>query len=124
MSLGLKMGDKVRVLKGKFKGQEDVVFAIDKKNKRIHLAKLKKTKADKKELHGTFHLSSLFVIRPEKKVEEPTAAPVEPATEKTEKTEIVAKKAQKDIKTEAPAPKEEKTKPKEALQKEETSKKE
>lgn len=120
MSLGLKMGDKVRVLKGKFKGQEDVVFAIDKKNKRIHLAKLKKTKADKKELHGTFHLSSLFVIRPEKKAEEPTATPVEPATEKTEKTEVVAKNVQKETKAEAPVP----TEAKETGQKEETSKKE
>lgn len=67
MKIALKVGDKVRVLAGKFTGKEDVVSFIDKKNGRVRLETLKKqkvkTKKGTKDLHGTFHLTSLKSLK-------------------------------------------------------------
>lgn len=68
MKIGLNVGDKVKVLVGKFAGKEDVVTFIDKRTKRVRLEKLKKLKTKGKggkELHGTFHLTSLSVLKPQ-----------------------------------------------------------
>ena len=60
MKLGIKVGDKVKVLTGKFAGKEDTVSSVDKKRNRIRLSNLKKSKAkDGKQNHGTFHVLSL-----------------------------------------------------------------
>lgn len=70
MKSTLKIGDKVVVTKGKYLGKEDKILACDKKNNRIRLEVLKKqpvkTKKGAKEIHGTFHVSSLKLIAPEK----------------------------------------------------------
>lgn len=77
MKLAIKIGDKVKVLRGKSAGKEAVVQFIDKRSKRVRLEGLKKVKASKKggkELHGTFHINSLLVIKPEVKAESTEAA--------------------------------------------------
>ncbi len=74
MKLAFKVGDKVKVLRGKYIGKEAVIQFIDKRSNRCRLDGLKKikvkTKKDSKELHGTFHITSLQVI----KAEAPAAA--------------------------------------------------
>jgi len=66
MKLGIKIGDKVVVTTGKLAGKEAAIVFIDKKNKRVRLEGLKvikaKTKKGTKDLHGTFHLSSLKAL--------------------------------------------------------------
>lgn len=81
MKFDIKVGNKVAVTKGKFFGKEAVVTAVDKKNKRIQLDSLKKSKSKAKDLHGTFHYSSLRLLNPpapkaeEAPVAEKAAAP-------------------------------------------------
>ena len=70
MKLQGKIGDKAKVLTGKFKGKEAAILFIDRKSGRVRLEGLKisksKLKGGKtKELHGTLHISSLSIIRPE-----------------------------------------------------------
>lgn len=69
MKIELNVGDKVKVLVGKFAGKEDTVDFIDKKSKRVRLTNLKKQKVKlkkgEKQLHGTFHLGSLLVLKPQ-----------------------------------------------------------
>lgn len=68
MKIELNVGDKVKVLVGKFAGKEDTVAFIDKKTKRVRLEKLKKQKSKGKggkELHGTFHLANLSIQKPQ-----------------------------------------------------------
>ena len=77
MKLAFKIGDKVKVLRGKLAGKEAVVQFIDKRSKRVRLEGLKKIKSTKKggkELHGTFHINSLSVIKPVVKAEATEAA--------------------------------------------------
>lgn len=94
MKFDIKVGTKVAVTKGKFAGKEAVVTAVDKKNKRIQLDKLKKSKSKNKELHGTFHYSSLRLVNPPApKVEEaPAAQPEEKAAVPVEPAKPEAKK--------------------------------
>lgn len=78
MKLEIKVGDKVKVTQGKFEGKESKVVFIDKKNLRFRLDGLKviKSKSKKgagKDLHGTFHLSSLQLIKPEQPTEAQSA---------------------------------------------------
>ena len=72
MKIELNVGDKVKVLVGKFAGKEDTVTFIDKKHKRVRLEKLKKQKAigkkGSKDLHGTFALASLTALKPKNEV--------------------------------------------------------
>ena len=70
MKLGIKIGDKAKVLTGKHKGQEATVAGFDKKTARVRLTGLKVSKSGKKELHGSFHRKSIEVV----KVEAPAAA--------------------------------------------------
>lgn len=77
MKIGLKVGDKVKVLTGKCAGKEAAIVAIDKKTARVKLDGLKKSKVktkkgDSKELHGTFYARNLELIK-----EEPAPAPAE-----------------------------------------------
>jgi ribosomal protein L24 len=69
MKIELKVGDKVKVNVGKFAGKEDTVQFIDKKSKRVRLESLKKqkvkTKKGQKDLHGTFALANLTVLKAE-----------------------------------------------------------
>ncbi len=120
MKLGIKIGDKVEVIKGKFAGQKSTIAKIDKRTKRIVLEDLKKQKVktkknETKELHGSFHFLSLKVIRPEKpKVEEEPkqaeapktegdAAKAEPVkAEAKEETKVEAKENKKEEKKEEP----------------------
>lgn len=67
MKLTMKVGDKVKVLKGKLAGKEANVVAIDKKNYRVKLEGLKVSKQKSKkgkasELHGSFHITSLATL--------------------------------------------------------------
>lgn len=67
MKLTMKVGDKVKVLKGKLAGKEANVVAIDKKNYRVKLAGLKVSKQKSKkgkasDLHGSFHVTSLVAL--------------------------------------------------------------
>ncbi|MBF0106170.1 MAG: 50S ribosomal protein L24 [Deltaproteobacteria bacterium] len=76
MKLEIKTGDKVHVLKGKFFGKEAVVLSVDKKTNRYKLDGLKNKKVQTKkgssvELHGTFHVSNLKVVKPEAPKAEP-----------------------------------------------------
>lgn len=74
MKIEVQVGDKVRVTKGKLAGKEDTVIFIDKKNARVRLSTLKKGKTKgkgAKEIHGTFGVASLLII---KKPEAPAAA--------------------------------------------------
>lgn len=73
MKLGVTIGDKALVLTGKFKGKTANVVAIDKKTARVRLEGLKISKAGDKKLHGTFHRTSLQIIKPEVKAEEASA---------------------------------------------------
>lgn len=81
MKLEIKVGSKVKVTQGKFAGKDSKVIFIDKKNLRFRLDGLKviKSKGKKggKDLHGTFHLSSLSLIKPE----QPTEASAETAAQ-------------------------------------------
>lgn len=84
MKLGIKIGDKAKVIKGKFAGKEADVLFIDKKNLRVRLNGLKKlslkTKKGDKEVHGTFHLSSLQIQKPVAATETaPAAGNAQPA---------------------------------------------
>ena len=85
MKIGLNVGDKVKVLVGKFSGKEDKVIFIDKKTKRVRLEKLKKLKSKGKkggkDLHGTFHLASLVSLKPKPTEPATTEAAVEPKAE-------------------------------------------
>lgn len=87
MKFDIKVGNKVAVTKGKFAGKEALVTKIDKKNKRIQLDSLKKSQSKKKELHGTFHYSSLRLLTPpapkaeEAPAAEQAAATAEPVAE-------------------------------------------
>lgn len=70
MKLEIRSGDKVQVIKGKFSGKEAKVLFIDKKTGRSRLEGLKKIqvktkKGESKELHGTFHLTSLKLLKQE-----------------------------------------------------------
>lgn len=98
MKFDIKVGNKVAVTKGKFSGKEAVVTAVDKKNKRIQLDSLKKSKSKSKELHGTFHYSSLRLITPPapKAEEAPAAAPAAPVAEKAVPVEAAAPEAAKE----------------------------
>lgn len=95
MKLAFKVGDKVKVTKGKLVGKEAAVVSLDKKNKRVKLdglkvAKIKTKKGESKELHGSFHFASVAVIKAEPPKEEAKeeAAPAEAAADKAEeKTE-------------------------------------
>jgi ribosomal protein L24 len=67
MKLAIKVGDKVQVVVGKLAGKEAAIIFIDKKNNRVRLEGLKVVKAAKgkkggKDLHGTFHVSSLKAL--------------------------------------------------------------
>jgi len=99
MKLDIKIGDKVQVNQGKFAGKEAKILFLDKKNKRARLEGLKKhkvktKKGDSKDLHGTFHFSSLTLVKPEQpKKEEKTEAPAE--TTKTEAPKEDAKAEEK-----------------------------
>ena len=77
MKLAIKTGDKVKVTCGKNAGKEAVVEFIDKRSNRVRLEGLKKNKASKKgsgkDLHGTYHVSNLVLIKPEVKEEAPQA---------------------------------------------------
>jgi ribosomal protein L24 len=83
MKLTMKVGDKVKVLKGKLVGKEANVVAIDKKNYRVKLAGLKVSKQKSKsgksvDLHGSFHVTSLVSLnKPAAEVPTETAAPAE-----------------------------------------------
>lgn len=83
MKLTMKVGDKVKVLKGKLAGKEANVVAIDKKNNRVKLAGLKVSKQKNKsgksvDLHGSFHIASLASLnKPVAEVPAETAAPAE-----------------------------------------------
>jgi len=104
MKYSIKIGDKVKITKGKFSGKEDKVLEIDKKNNRIKLEKLKKdkvkTKKGDKELHGTFHISSvaaLKVVEKPKKEEAPAEAAEAPKEEAAApKEETPAKEEKKE----------------------------
>ncbi|EKD50427.1 MAG: hypothetical protein ACD_62C00544G0009 [uncultured bacterium] len=74
MKLGIKIGDVVEVIKGKFSGQKSKIVSIDKKNDRVVLENLKKQKTKTKSLHGSFHVLSLKLVKAEQpKTEEPKA---------------------------------------------------
>lgn len=80
MKLQAKVGDRARVLQGKFRGKEAVIQFIDRKTGRVRLEGLKISKSKlkggkSKELHGTLHISSLSVIKPEAPAAEAAAAP-------------------------------------------------
>lgn len=83
MKLTMKVGDKVKVLKGKLAGKEANVVAIDKKNHRVKLAGLKVSKQKNKngksvDLHGSFHITSLASLnKPVAEAPTETAAPAE-----------------------------------------------
>jgi ribosomal protein L24 len=67
MKFSYKVGDKVQVTVGKHAGKEAAISSIDKKAKRLQLDGLKKQKIKtkkgaSKELHGTFHVSSVKAI--------------------------------------------------------------
>lgn len=64
MKLDIKVGDKVLVLKGKDAGKEANVVAVDKRSYRYRLEGLKvqtvkSKKGASRDLHGTYHLSSI-----------------------------------------------------------------
>lgn len=76
MKFEIKEGSKVKVVAGKHAGTEAAVIAVDTKNKRIKLdgvkvKKVKTKKGEQKELHGTFHVSSLQLVKEEPKTEAP-----------------------------------------------------
>lgn len=71
MKLLFKLGDKAKVTKGKLAGKVAPIAFIDKKNKRVRLeglkqAQIKTKKGEAKTIHGTFHISSLEIIKTEK----------------------------------------------------------
>lgn len=114
MKTPLKTGDQAKVLVGKFSGKTAQVIGVDSKAKRVRLEGLKvleisNKKGQKKQLHGTFHLSSLQVIRPEppKKEEPAETAQVEQKAETSKAPEAPKQK------TGAEAPKKEVKKPQE-----------
>lgn len=79
MKLQVKIGDKALILTGKCKGKEAKILFVDKKSGRVRLEGVKilksKLKGGKsKELHGSLHISSLQVIKPEAPVEAAPAA--------------------------------------------------
>lgn len=78
MKLAIKIGDKATVLTGKFAGKQAEVTAIDKRNLRVQLAGLKKqtvkTKKGNKDLHGTFHVTSLKIEQKPAEAAAPAAA--------------------------------------------------
>lgn len=80
MKLGLKVGDKAKVLKGKYKGKEANVVAIDKKTARVRLAGIKVEKGKKDATEGTFHRKTLELVKAEAPKQE-EAATEEAATE-------------------------------------------
>jgi len=82
MKLGLKTGDTVEIIKGKYTGKKSKIVKIDKQRERVVLDGLKKSKVktkknETKELHGSFHVTSLKLFKEVK-----AAAPA--AEEKTE----------------------------------------
>lgn len=112
MKLAIKPGDKVRVIKGKLAGKEASIIAIDKKAKRVRLEGLKKKKVKtkkgkEKELHGTFHVSSLRIIKPEPPKEKEAAPREETASKEVPKGKAEAKEETKETK-ETKEPKEQK----------------
>jgi len=105
MKLAIKIGDKVQVTKGTSYGKEAKVVEIDKKNNRYKLDSLKKSKSKGKggkELHGSFHVASLRLLKaePPKKEEKPaTEAPAKEA--KKEAVQEAKKEAAQEAKKEA-----------------------
>ncbi len=67
MKLNFKIGSDAKVIVGKYAGKQAKVVAIDKRSNRVRLDGLKVVKAGgkkggKKDLHGTFHVSSLVLV--------------------------------------------------------------
>lgn len=99
MKIEINVGDKVKVLKGKAQGTEAVVVELDKKNKRAKLEgvktfKVKTKKGDSKDVHGTYALANLAIVKEEPKqeaaAEEAPAEATEEAAPAEEKTEEAA----------------------------------
>lgn len=99
MKLGMKIGDTVEVVKGKFAGQKSKITKLDKRSGRVVLEKLKKEKTKAKELHGSFHASSLQLVKVEapKKEDAKTEEVKADATQET-KTEVKAEEKVEAIK--------------------------
>lgn len=61
-SLRLRKGDKVKVLRGNYKGEEQKVERIDVKNLKVFLERIEFTKKDGSKATRPFHPSNLMII--------------------------------------------------------------
>jgi len=61
-NLRVIVGDKVKVLRGDYKGATGKVFRVDLKKQRVFVDNVKVKKADGSEVHVPFHASNLQII--------------------------------------------------------------
>ena len=60
-SLGLRKGDKVKIMRGKFKGEEEKVERISVIKTKVYLENIKKRKVDGKDAPIPIHPSNLMI---------------------------------------------------------------
>ena len=61
-SFGLKVGDKVKIMRGQHKGTEDKVSKVDTKSQKVYLEKVQITRTDGNVVHTPFKSSNLMII--------------------------------------------------------------
>ncbi len=64
-SLTLKSGDKVKVMRGDFKGTEDEVRKVDLKRQKVTLEDLKKEKVDGTDVRPKIDPSNIMILEPD-----------------------------------------------------------
>ncbi len=62
-SMPVRKGDKVKILRGDFKGMEGDVTSVDLKTHRITIEKVVTTKADETEVSRRVHASNVMITR-------------------------------------------------------------
>lgn len=61
-SLGIRKGDTVKVMRGKYKGRTGKVIKVDLRKGRVHIEKIVRKKADGSEVPVPFNASNLIII--------------------------------------------------------------
>lgn len=61
-SIGLKKGDKVKILRGQFKGKEGIAENIDLKKERVTISGIEIRKKDGTKAYYTIHPSNLVIV--------------------------------------------------------------
>ncbi len=62
-SLPVRKGDKVKLVRGDFKGVEGEVTGVDSKNRRITIERVVTTKADESEVSRQVHPSNVMITK-------------------------------------------------------------